>query len=361
MIGRMSKQSRLTSDPKSHDPKSHDRKSHDSKSPDRRSIDLTSRARTSTAATLLLMLAAAVTATLPASAAPALLLATSAPQTTAASTGPATPPASVAPASLLAPATPATLPASAAPALLLASSARQTTAATAGPATPPASVAPASLLAPATPATQPASADPATPTARPTYSAAGLYNLANSYARDGKPGMAVLNYERARLLAPNDPDIEANLRFVRTASKLPSEPRNAYDRAIRFVNPTLLAWTGVLGILLAGTALLAGRAYPERRWLRRTALLLSAALIALPVCNGAALWPIVHEAVVIANATPARVSPVPMGDPLFVLAEAETVRMTAEHDDFVLVSTHTGRTGWVARTNIAPVIPRTHH
>ena len=34
------------------------------------------------------------------------------------------------------------------------------------------------------------------------YSAAGLYNLANSYARAGKPGMAVLNYERASLLAP---------------------------------------------------------------------------------------------------------------------------------------------------------------
>ncbi len=50
------------------------------------------------------------------------------------------------------------------------------------------------------------------------YSAAGLYNLANSYARAGKPGMAVLNYERARLLSPNDPDVEANLRFVRSSA-----------------------------------------------------------------------------------------------------------------------------------------------
>ena len=48
----------------------------------------------------------------------------------------------------------------------------------------------------------------------PGYSADGLYNLANSYARAGKPGLAVLNYERADLLKPNDPDIEANLRYV---------------------------------------------------------------------------------------------------------------------------------------------------
>jgi len=54
------------------------------------------------------------------------------------------------------------------------------------------------------------------------YSADGLYNLANSYARAGKPGLAVLNYERAALLAPNDADINANLEYVRTGACLRS-------------------------------------------------------------------------------------------------------------------------------------------
>ena len=53
---------------------------------------------------------------------------------------------------------------------------------------------------------------------QPQYSADGLYNLANSYARAGKPGLAVLNYERAALLAPDDPDINANLEYVRTSA-----------------------------------------------------------------------------------------------------------------------------------------------
>ena len=47
------------------------------------------------------------------------------------------------------------------------------------------------------------------------YSAPALYNLGNAYARTGKPGLAVLNYERARLLDPSDPDLETNLRHVR--------------------------------------------------------------------------------------------------------------------------------------------------
>ena len=60
---------------------------------------------------------------------------------------------------------------------------------------------------------------------QPRYSADGLYNLANSYARAGKPGLAVLNYERAALLAPNDADINANLEYVRAGAGVRPEPR----------------------------------------------------------------------------------------------------------------------------------------
>src|SRR5208282_4339988 len=85
--------------------------------------------------------------------------------------------------------------------------------------------------------------------AQTRYSAAGLYNLANSYARAGKPGMAVLNYERAILLAPNDPDIEANLRHVRESARLPPESRSWFARAVTVAGPTVLAWLGVIGLL----------------------------------------------------------------------------------------------------------------
>src|ERR1051326_2790731 len=38
------------------------------------------------------------------------------------------------------------------------------------------------------------------------------YNLGNAWFRQGKMGLAVLNYERARRLAPRDPDLLANLK-----------------------------------------------------------------------------------------------------------------------------------------------------
>src|ERR1700684_4568746 len=65
---------------------------------------------------------------------------------------------------------------------------------------------------------------------RPGYSADGFYNLANSYARGGKPGLAVLSYERAALLAPDDPDINANLAYVRASAHVSMKPRNRFAR-----------------------------------------------------------------------------------------------------------------------------------
>jgi hypothetical protein len=205
-------------------------------------------------------------------------------------------------------------------------------------------------------AAQPSNAAPAA-AANGSYSAAGLYNLGNAYARAGKPGLAVLYYERARLLAPNDPDIAANLRHVREASHLPSEPDNWFARVSVVASPTLLAWTGVIGLLLVGSGVILGRLHARYRWVRRLAVPLGIALIALTVANGIVLWPLLHEAVVLTAATPVRVAPVPMGDPLFVLPEAETVKITGEHDEFVLIETRTGRSGWVARANIAPIVP----
>jgi hypothetical protein len=190
------------------------------------------------------------------------------------------------------------------------------------------------------------------------FSAAGLYNLANAYARQGKPGMAVLNYKRASLLSPNSPDIDANLSYVRASSHVPAPTRSTFDRVVRIASPFALSWLGVMGLLLIGVSALASALELRHRWMRRLGMLLGICMIGLTVANGIALWPILHEGVVITAATPVRVSPVPMGDSLFVLPEAETVNITAEHEGFLLIQTRAGRTGWVSRSNVASVVPR---
>ena len=197
----------------------------------------------------------------------------------------------------------------------------------------------------------------APPTAATGYSAPVLYNLANSFARAGKPGLAVLNYERARLLDPNDPDVEANLRHVREASGFPPESRSRFDRLVRFASPRAIAWIGVLGLVMTGVSALARvRTKTQRRKLLMT-MLMGISLLGLGLGNALALWPIKNEAVVIVHSTPVRVSPVTTEQPLLVLPEASIVSMGTEHDGFVLIQTSAGRSGWVQGADLAPIVP----
>ena len=190
------------------------------------------------------------------------------------------------------------------------------------------------------------------------YSASSLYNLANAYARTGKPGLAVLNYERARLLDPTDPDIEANLRHVREAAGLPPETQNAFYRAATIATPQVLSWLGLTGLVIAGAGILAHRLYPRHRGKLLLTTLAGISLCGVTAASAITLWPLVHSGIVVTHDAPVRVSPVSMEEPVFTLPEASRVRMSSEHDGFILIQTSTGRTGWVPGANLAPIVPK---
>ena len=189
------------------------------------------------------------------------------------------------------------------------------------------------------------------------YSAASLYNSANALARQGRPGLAVLDYERARLIDPSDADVDANLRLVRRTAGVPTAARTLPDRVAALANPRWFYALGVLGVVLVGLGALARFVYPRHRIASRVALVVGVISIAGTALQAAALWPTLHGAVVLTRDTPVRVSPVPLSDPLFALPEAETVTLRAVHDEFLLVETRAGRTGWVSRANVEPIVP----
>jgi tetratricopeptide (TPR) repeat protein len=190
------------------------------------------------------------------------------------------------------------------------------------------------------------------------YSAAGLFNRANACAREGKSGLAILNYERALLLAPNEADIAANLHFVRAKAGLPDAPENWFTRSLRYARPNTLAWLGSLGLVLAGMSLLLVRLYPKRRLALRSLTFAGVLLVATAIGSAITMWPRINEAVVISREAPARIAPVSAAEAAFKLHEGETVTMRAEHQDFALVQTSAGRSGWVARADLARVMPQ---
>jgi hypothetical protein len=188
------------------------------------------------------------------------------------------------------------------------------------------------------------------------YSAAALFNRGNACARDGKTGLAVLNYERAQLLAPNDADIAANLHFVRGKAGLPDASESRLTRGLSWAAPNTSAWLGSFGLVLACAGILMVRIYPPRRGVFRASAFAGALLVATAMGSAAAMWPKASEAVIMVRETPARTSPARAAETLFKLREGETVTVRAEHQDFSLVQTAAGRSGWVDGADLSRVV-----
>lgn len=188
------------------------------------------------------------------------------------------------------------------------------------------------------------------------FSATSLYNLGNAYARSGQTALAVLEYERARVLAPRDPDLEANLAHVRETAGIAPRSDGWLERYGRFANPNLMYWIGIAGLALGGICLMRLR----RRAARGTLLAGTACGIAMlgsSLLNAAATFPVLSDAVALRPAI-AGVSPVSGADTLFAIPAADTVRVLDHHAGYELVRDSKGREGWVGASDLAAVIPR---
>ncbi|NKB22966.1 MAG: hypothetical protein GKR87_00920 [Kiritimatiellae bacterium] len=64
------------------------------------------------------------------------------------------------------------------------------------------------------------------------YSKELLFNLANTYFKNGQLGHAILHYRRAWYLSPRDPEIIANLRFALEQSRGLAPPQNTFSALI---------------------------------------------------------------------------------------------------------------------------------
>ncbi len=187
------------------------------------------------------------------------------------------------------------------------------------------------------------------------YSAAQQYNLGNAYARSGRTALAVLAYERARVLAPTDPDLRWNLHRARESAGLPDSTENWLEEYGRFADPNTMYWLGIIGLALVGCCLLARARLPRFRGLLVAGAVFGCAAVGASLFNAAATFPVLSELVALQPA-PAGVSPVAGADPLFTIPAAATVRLLDRHGDFELIRDSQGHEGWVAARDLAAVI-----
>ncbi len=193
--------------------------------------------------------------------------------------------------------------------------------------------------------------------------AAVYYNLGNSYQSLKKNGLAILAYERARLLKPRDPDLLANLALARKAVAS-FEETGVYPRleaAITYLSRDEWSW------LLAGAALFLGVVIfvyglvriPRRIFYFTASFTGAAGLLILT--SAAVLYLRRAESgrgiVLYENAT-VRLSPFEKAESLGTPGVGKWVRLGAKNGNFQYVEViGTSLQGWLADKDVAAIVP----
>ena len=187
------------------------------------------------------------------------------------------------------------------------------------------------------------------------WSAPALFDLGNAYASTGDWGHSILAYERARLLAPHDAAIAANLAHVRADAGLAAASPPTVDRAIARLSTDEWTWLALGAGALACLGVVAlGWSYRRRA---AGTLAVAGALVAAACGIAAARSAPMTERAIVLSRTEARLAPVPSSEAVFTAPAGEEVRIGQQHGDFFQVRDG-DRTGWLPRTAVERVVPR---
>ncbi|HHU99029.1 MAG TPA: hypothetical protein GXX76_04180 [Bacteroidales bacterium] len=185
-----------------------------------------------------------------------------------------------------------------------------------------------------------------------------LYNAGNAFFKSGDNASAILFYERAKLLAPADEDIDYNLQIARSriTDRIESVPQLFFVRWFDFL--ALLTSTNtwavaalvmflvalVLALLFLTKARARGRLLSF--WLAIAALLFSFLMILLALRNNN-LVNHNKKAVITCSIVTGRSAPGETGNELFVLHSGTTVTVEQELGAFREVRLPDGNKGWI--------------
>lgn len=177
------------------------------------------------------------------------------------------------------------------------------------------------------------------------------YNLANSYFKSGNTGKAVLNYIRARDLAPRDADVRANLGFARVmvdnGKFIEKQSRLSMMLLTDRLSAGELKWLAFFFFACAGAYVLAGyyMRFKSRRIIVGSVVLGICWVFFLAACVAKMID--MSARAVCVTATEARFEPSFQATVYFKLSEGAEVKVLKDQDGWQKIQRSDEKTGWV--------------
>ena len=190
------------------------------------------------------------------------------------------------------------------------------------------------------------------------------YNLGNAYYKMDKPALAVLNYERALLLAPRDKDIRINLKLAQQKIVDKEEPVELFFLVEWFRDVQNLqssdAWakSGIVFFILCicfAFLFFFGRFSGLRKlgFYIGIVFLILAIFANIFAYNQKKILTLKEYAIILAPSITVKSSPNPGGTDLFVIHEGLKVRIKNTSDnDWVEIESEGGKVGWIPVTGL---------
>ena len=192
------------------------------------------------------------------------------------------------------------------------------------------------------------------------------YNLGNAYYKLNLLGPAVLSYEKAKKLSPQDENINYNLKVVNLliTDKITPLPENFIITGIRNILNSLTS-EGLLRILitvyLASILIYILTLFMSRGRPKRASYLILGVLgftfIVTAVITGVKIDSDINDkrAVVMISEMSVSSAPEEIGEELFILHEGTTVEIIGGSDKWAQIKIVDGKAGWV-HTNMLEII-----
>lgn len=185
--------------------------------------------------------------------------------------------------------------------------------------------------------------------------------LGAAYFEAGETGRAVLHFERARRLAPRDPDVRHNLRLAQARADAEPTPLAPTDAASRWLSTTIGSpgLAALLFVLYVGALALVGVRLWKRTpmpWLRRSLLVLvPLALVVAAAAVGTARYEAQPRVVIVAAEADVRADPSTESIATATLPEGAVLTVTDVRGRWRAVRLPDGSEGWIAASALEEV------
>lgn len=198
------------------------------------------------------------------------------------------------------------------------------------------------------------------------FSAPLYYNYANALYKSGNIGKAILFYERAQKLDPDNEDIQHNINYLnrqKTDKIVPLEKffiSQWIDNLAKIFTSNQWAYLCVI-LFSCSLALLLTYLFSSRRWLRKTSFFTSLLLLVVSVVSlsyalstkRASLS--TEAAIVMTGSVSVKSAPDNSGTEVFVIHEGTKVFIKSELSTWSEVSLEDGSVGWLPTETIESI------